>query len=132
MTPTQRNKSDKALKAAALKATQDEWQAFTNIRSGTCAVHTPRDKGCCDIIDWPGFDGAAGSKRQKVANAKYIALANPQTVLKLLERVEVAEAKVVALEASPSPAAGAKIELLLEEIKTVLRDAIAGTEKSAH
>lgn len=83
----------KALREAALKATKGEWRAFTDIRTGTCAVHTPEDKSCGDIVDWPGFDGAEGSKKQKVANAKYIALANPQTIIALLDQLEGARAK---------------------------------------
>jgi len=93
-----------ALRKAALKATKGEWRAFTDIRTGTCAVHTPEDKGCGDIVDWPGFDGAAGSKKQKVANAKYIALANPATIIALLDKLEAERQRADTAEAERNTA----------------------------
>ncbi|MGM7960951.1 ead/Ea22-like family protein [Yersinia enterocolitica] len=79
------------LKKAAMKATQGEWVAFSNIKTGTFAVHTPDDKRCNDIVDWTGFDGAAGSKTQRSHNAKFIAAANPSVVLALIAQLEAAQ-----------------------------------------
>ncbi|MGP6381215.1 ead/Ea22-like family protein [Yersinia bercovieri] len=79
------------LKKAAMKATQGEWVAFSNIKTGTFAVHTPDDKRCNDIVDWMGFDGAAGSKTQRSHNAKFIAAANPSVVLALIAQLEAAQ-----------------------------------------
>ncbi|EPB9884069.1 ead/Ea22-like family protein [Yersinia enterocolitica] len=79
------------LKKVAMKATQGEWVAFSNIKTGTFAVHTPHDKRCNDIVDWMGFDGAAGSKTQRSHNAKFIAAANPSVVLALIAQLEAAQ-----------------------------------------
>ncbi|MGK4442649.1 ead/Ea22-like family protein [Yersinia enterocolitica] len=79
------------LKKVAMKATQGEWVAFSNIKTGTFAVHTPHDKRCNDIVDWMGFDGAAGSKPQRSHNAKFIAAANPSVVLALIAQLEAAQ-----------------------------------------
>ncbi|HHW4180624.1 TPA: ead/Ea22-like family protein, partial [Yersinia enterocolitica] len=79
------------LKKAAMKATQGEWVAFSNIKTGTFAVHTPDDKRCNDIVDWMGFDGAAGGKTQRSHNAKFIAAANPSVVLALIAQLEAAQ-----------------------------------------
>ncbi|CNI38098.1 ead/Ea22-like family protein [Yersinia mollaretii] len=79
------------LKKSAMKATQGKWVAFSNIKTGTFAVHTPDDKRCNDIVDWMGFDGAAGSKTQRSHNAKFIAAANPSVVLALIAQLEAAQ-----------------------------------------
>ncbi|WP_369115089.1 ead/Ea22-like family protein [Edwardsiella tarda] len=80
------NKVNKqALRKAAKKATQGEWVAFiSHGKYGTYAVHTPKDDRCGDIINWPGFDG----RENAAANARYIAAANPATMLALLDENE--------------------------------------------
>lgn len=75
------------MKAAALKATQGEWCAFSDHASGTYAVHTLEDKRCGDVIKWPGFDGQENAER----NAEFIALANPANVLELVDALEAKE-----------------------------------------
>ncbi|EGI6799932.1 TPA: ead/Ea22-like family protein [Escherichia coli] len=82
------------MKAAALKATQGEWCAFSDHASGTYAVHTLEDKRCGDVIKWPGFDGQKNAER----NAEFIALANPANVLELVEALEAAEKRNAELE----------------------------------
>ncbi|CQI88953.1 Uncharacterised protein [Yersinia rohdei] len=79
------------LKKVALKATQGRWVAFSNIKTGTFAVHTPGDTRCGDIVNWQGFDCNSSSNRQSSYNAKFIAAANPSVVLALLAKLEAAE-----------------------------------------
>lgn len=78
--------SDKleALKAAALAATPGEWVAF--LSGDTHAVHTPDDKHCGNIVNWPGFDGSKNAAN----NAAFIAAVNPAVVLELLAALEEA------------------------------------------
>lgn len=73
-----------ALREAAEKATQGKWKAFIHTASRTCSVHTPRDKRCDNVVKWSGFDGQKNAE----ANAKFIAAANPATVLALLSRLD--------------------------------------------
>ena len=83
-----------ALRKAAKKATQGEWVAFiSHGKYGTYAVHTPKDDRCGDIINWPGFDG----RENAAANARYIAAANPATMLALLDENEALEKRVAEL-----------------------------------
>ena len=83
-----------ALREAAEKATKGEWRAFAGA-GGTCSIHTAGDERFGDVVDWPGFDG----KRNAKANAKFIAAANPSTVLALLDELESAEKRIAELEA---------------------------------
>lgn len=78
--------SDKleALKAAALAATPGPWVEF--LSGDTFAVHTPSDKHCGDIVNWPGFDGSKNAAN----NAAFIAAVNPAVVLELLAALEEA------------------------------------------
>jgi hypothetical protein len=82
------SKIDKqALRKAAEQAGADEWRAFIDTKSKTYAVHTPGDNRCGDVVKWAGFDG-----QQKAANkARFIAAANPATVMALLDELETAE-----------------------------------------
>ncbi|HBN7128664.1 TPA: ead/Ea22-like family protein [Escherichia coli] len=81
------NIDKEALREAAEKAGADEWRAFIDTKSKTYAVHTPGDNRCGDIVKWAGFDG-----QQKAANkARFIAAANPATVLSLLDELEAAD-----------------------------------------
>ncbi|XUV82748.1 ead/Ea22-like family protein [Enterobacter sp. TMH.L2] len=86
------------MKAAAEKATPGEWIAFADEKTGTCAIHTPSDKGCGDIVDWPGFDSSRVSKKKRIANAKHIALSNPKNIKALIAALEKSEAIRVAAE----------------------------------
>ncbi|WP_312212359.1 ead/Ea22-like family protein [Pseudescherichia sp.] len=87
--------SDKyaALKQAAEKATSGEWCAFTDASSKTYSVHTAIDNRCGDIIKWPGFDGQKNAR----ANAKFIAAANPATILELLAERDADKARVLTI-----------------------------------
>lgn len=78
------NIDKQALRKAAEKAGADEWRAFIDTKSKTYAVHTPGDNRCGDVVKWAGFDG-----QQKAENkARFIAAANPATVLALLDELE--------------------------------------------
>lgn len=80
-----------ALRKTAKKATQGEWVAFiSHGKYGTYAVHTPKDDRCGDIINWPGFDG----RENAAANARYIAVANPSTILALLDELEAKDKQI--------------------------------------
>ncbi|MEG2663248.1 MAG: ead/Ea22-like family protein [Hafnia sp.] len=83
-----------ALRQLAVKATKGEWRAFIGA-GGTCSIHTASDERFGDVVDWPGFDGKKNAK----ANAKFIAAANPATVLALLDELEAAERRIAELEA---------------------------------
>ena len=81
------NIDKQALREAAEKAGSDEWCAFIDTKSKTYAVHTPADNRCGDVVKWAGFDG----QQRAAAKAKFIAAANPATVLALLDELEAAE-----------------------------------------
>ncbi|EJV4645639.1 ead/Ea22-like family protein [Enterobacter hormaechei] len=93
------NIDKQALREVAEKAGADEWRAFIDTKSKTYAVHTPGDNRCGDVVKWAGFDG-----QQKAANkARFIAAANPATVLALLDELEAAEKRIAELEARRVP-----------------------------
>ena len=76
-----------ALREAAEKAGAEVWCAFIDTKSKTYAVHTPDDDRCGDVVKWPGLDG----QQRAAAKARFIAAANPATVLALLDELEAAE-----------------------------------------
>ncbi|HBV3228452.1 TPA: ead/Ea22-like family protein [Citrobacter freundii] len=78
------NIDKRALREAAEKAGADEWCAFIDTKSKTYSVHTPGDNRCGDVVKWAGFDG----QQRAAAKAKFIAAANPATVLALLDELE--------------------------------------------
>ncbi|VAG78073.1 Uncharacterised protein [Enterobacter hormaechei] len=84
-----------ALREAAEKAGADEWCAFIDTKSKTHSVHTPGDNRCGDVVKWAGFDG----QQRAAAKAKFIAAANPATVLALLDELEAKDAQIVNLTA---------------------------------
>ena len=81
------NIDKRALREAAKKAGPDEWCAFIDTKSKTYSVHTLGDNRCGDVVKWAGFDG----QQRASAKAKFIAAANPATVLALLDELEAAE-----------------------------------------
>ncbi|EOZ5728960.1 ead/Ea22-like family protein [Enterobacter hormaechei] len=82
------NIDKRALRKAAEQAGADEWCAFIDTKSKTYSVHTPGDNRCGDVVKWAGFDG----QQRAAAKAKFIAAANPATVLALLDELEAADA----------------------------------------
>lgn len=82
------------LREAAEKVGIDDWCAFIDTKSKTYAVHTPGDHRCSDIVKWAGFDG----QHRAAAKAKFIAAANPATVIALLDELGAAEKRLVMLE----------------------------------
>ncbi|EIG1512586.1 TPA: ead/Ea22-like family protein [Escherichia coli] len=83
-----------ALREAAEKAGSDEWFAFIDTKSKTYSVHTPGDNRCGDVVKWAGFDG----QKRAADKARFIAAANPATVLALLDELEAAENRIAELE----------------------------------
>ncbi|QLW25236.1 ead/Ea22-like family protein [Enterobacter sp. RHBSTW-00422] len=83
------NIDKRALREAAEKAGADEWCAFIDTKSKTYSVHTPGDNRCGDVVKWAGFDG----QKRAAAKAKFIAAANPATVLALLDELEKMQAQ---------------------------------------
>lgn len=81
------NIDKRALRKAAEQAGADEWCAFIDTKSKTYSVHTPGDNRCGDVVKWAGFDG----QQRAAAKAKFIAAANPATVLALLDELEESE-----------------------------------------
>ncbi|MFS9561746.1 ead/Ea22-like family protein [Enterobacter hormaechei] len=92
------NIDKRALREAAEKAGADEWCAFIDTKSKTYSVHTPGDNRCGDVVKWAGFDG----QKRAAAKAKFIAAANPATVLALLDELEAADKRIAELEALAS------------------------------
>ena len=88
------NIDKRALRKAAEQAGADEWCAFIDTKSKTYSVHTPGDNRCGDVVKWAGFDG----QQRAAAKAKFIAAANPATVLALLDELEAAEKRISELE----------------------------------
>lgn len=86
------------LKELAKKATPGKWNAFVSVKGGTCSVHTPDDSRKGDVINWPGFDTANCTEKQKAANARFIAAANPATVIGLIDRLEAAQHRIAELD----------------------------------
>ncbi|HBU9964007.1 TPA: ead/Ea22-like family protein, partial [Citrobacter freundii] len=89
------NIDKRALREAVEKAGADEWCAFIDTKSKTYSVHTPGDNRCGDVVKWAGFDG----QQRAAAKAKFIAAANPATMLALLDELEAAENRIAELEA---------------------------------
>lgn len=89
------NIDKRALREAAEKAGADVWCAFIDTKSKTYAVHTPDDDRCGDVVKWPGLDG----QQRAAAKARFIAAANPSTVLALLDELEAKDAQITNLTA---------------------------------
>lgn len=88
------------LRKAAQKATSGQWLDHNDIQSCTFDVHLAANKNHT-IVQWPGFESAVGSKKQRSNNAKYIALANPENILGLLDRIDELERKLHIQEQQP-------------------------------
>ena len=89
------NIDKRALREAAEKAGADEWCAFIDTKSKTYSVHTPGDNRCGDVVKWAGFDW----QKRAAAKAKFIAAANPATVLALLDELEAKDVQIANLTA---------------------------------
>ncbi|ANZ87756.1 ead/Ea22-like family protein [Citrobacter freundii] len=76
-----------ALRKLAKALSGKEWVAFVHKASGTYAVGSLGHERGEDIIKWPGLDGQDNAE----SKAKFIAAANPATVLALLDELEAAE-----------------------------------------
>lgn len=84
-----------ALRELAKALSGKEWVAFVHKASGTYAVGSLGHERGEDIIKWPGLDGQDNAE----SKAKFIAAANPATVLALLDELEAAEKRIEELEA---------------------------------
>ena len=73
-----------ALRKLAKALSGKEWVAFVHKASGTYAVGSLGHERGEDIIKWPGLDGQDNAE----SKAKFIAAANPATVLALLDELE--------------------------------------------
>ncbi|EDS1706871.1 ead/Ea22-like family protein [Salmonella enterica] len=73
-----------ALRKLAKALSGKEWVAFVHKASGTYAVGSLGHERGEDIIKWPGLDGQDNAENK----AKFIAAANPATVLALLDELE--------------------------------------------
>ena len=89
------NIDKRALREAAERAGADEWCVFIDTKSKTYSVHTPGDNRCGDVVKWAGFDG----QQRAAAKAKFIASANPATVLALLDELEAKDQRIAELQA---------------------------------
>jgi len=75
------------LRRRAEQASDGEWLSFVREGSNVFDVHLP-DRS--PVVHWMGFDGIDMSKKQKAANARYIAAAGPRTVIALLDALSCA------------------------------------------
>lgn len=75
------------LRKLATDATQGEWVPFLDTKSATFAIGI-QDKSVDRVIAWSGFDGSHEPKRKLRANCKFIAAANPKTILYLLDELD--------------------------------------------
>lgn len=107
-----------ALREAAEKAGAEVWCAFIDTKSKTYAVHTPDDDRCGDVVKWPGLDG----QQRAAAKARFIAAANPATVLALLDELEAAEKRIADLEAVKCKFSDSKLLSLAKDIVENLVD----------
>lgn len=78
-----------ALRKLAKALSGKEWVAFVHKASGTYAVGSLGHERGEDIIKWPGLDGQDNAE----IKAKFIAAANPATVLALLDELEKSQAQ---------------------------------------
>ena len=78
------NKLEKLAKAA----TQGEWTPFVKRDTEAVLLGNDAEKS---IVNWPGFDSAGTTKRERKANARYIAAAQPSVVLELIQRIRELE-----------------------------------------
>ncbi|WP_191185455.1 ead/Ea22-like family protein [Enterobacter sichuanensis] len=108
-----------ALREAAEKAGSDEWFAFIDTKSKTYSVHTPGDNRCGDVVKWAGFDG----QKRAADKARFIAAANPATVLALLDELEVVNELFLRAKALMYQSGGTPIENSLNPIDAWLYDA---------
>lgn len=81
------NIDKQALRKLAKGLSGKEWVAFVHKASGTYAVGSLGHERGEDIIKWPGLDGQDNAE----SKAKYIAAANPASVLALLDELEAKE-----------------------------------------
>jgi hypothetical protein len=81
------------LRKAAEAATPGPWKLYSALHyhEVQCAEKVP-------VVSWPGFDDCDRTIKQHKANAKFIVLANPQTVLALLDALEAAEEQIKLLK----------------------------------
>nr|WP_249417262.1 ead/Ea22-like family protein [Citrobacter freundii] len=87
-----------ALRKLAKSLSGKEWVAFVHKASGTYAVGSLGHARGEDIIKWPGLDGQDNAE----SKAKFIAAANPATILSLLDDLESAEKRIAELSTSHS------------------------------
>lgn len=84
------------LRKLAKDATTGEWVPFIGHKN-VMAIGI-KDKSVDQIIAWSGFDGCHEPKYKQKANCKFIAAANPQTVLHLLDELEALQNKLARIE----------------------------------
>lgn len=83
------------LKKLAEAATQGEWSLYNGklcAQFSTTILEVQADDGDA-VVHWMGFDGGDRPKKQKKANAAYIAAASPKNILALLAELESLKAE---------------------------------------
>ncbi|HBA3364187.1 TPA: ead/Ea22-like family protein [Escherichia coli] len=99
-----------ALRKLAKALSGKEWVAFVHKKSGTYAVGSLGHERGEDIIKWAGLDGQDNAENK----AKFIAAANPATVLALLDELEAKDSTISTQQ---------------QEIRTLLNALEQATEK---
>ena len=114
------NIDKQALREAAEKAGAEVWCAFIDTKSKTYAVHTPDDDRCGNVVKWPGLDG----QQRAAAKARFIAAANPSTVLALLDELEAKDKQIADYQDLISGLVGVSSSIL-REVERINNDAAA-------
>ncbi|MGU9981534.1 ead/Ea22-like family protein [Phreatobacter sp. HK31-P] len=138
---------DDTLRKLAQAATRGPWTHYRNklrpwmkggkINEVQCGERTP-------VVAWSGFDDSNRPEAQHARNAKFIAAANPETIIALLDRIEAAEAALRAKEstmpdeiekvARPAPQAArgeiAKLRAMLKTTETARDEAMADLRRA--
>ena len=82
------------LKKLAEKATPGPWVPFCKTRvQAVFGPDGPQPDSKGTVVNWPGFDSSDATSSQRKANAKFIAAANPATVLSLIAALSAVTAE---------------------------------------
>lgn len=89
------------LRKLAMKATKGDWWLYYEVFRPQFSAHKIIEVQCQEkvpIVSWPGFDDCTRSKSQHRNNAAFIAAANPECVMSLIDEItrlqkELARAK---------------------------------------
>lgn len=104
------------LKKLAEKATPGPWVPFCKTRvQAVFGPDGPQPDSKGTVVNWPGFDSSDATSSQRKANAKFIAAANPATVLSLIAALSAVTAERDRLDAE----CGRLLEGKIQDAETI-------------